>query len=417
MLELNQSKLARLSLALILIWGCNTDEARDDPVGPAPIILISMDGFRWDYVDRVETPNFDYLSATGVTATAMIPVFPSLTFPNHLSIITGRYPENHGIVHNRMWDPLFQEWYTIGAGSVPVADGKWYDAEPFWVTVEKAGLISAIYHWPGSEAEIMGYRPSHYHVFDPAVTNTTKVEKVLEWLDLPPSERPSFIAIYFNEANYYGHRLGVQGSAMDSVIQGLDEDIGQLLTGLEQRGIVDEVNIIVVADHGMVDLDEQRVIFLDDYITLQELEYYSLGPLSFISPPGSEVDTFYNALNNAHPNFKVYLKDALPGHLHYGDHRRIPAIVGIPDEGWYVLTRNYFQNNGLGSYVAAHGYDPLISSMQTIFLAAGPQFKQALTVPKFQNINLYELMAHILELQPAPNDGSLDSVRIMLANP
>lgn len=416
-MDRNHTKLAHLSLALLLTWGCDTEEAQDIVVDPAPIILISMDGFRWDYMDRVATPNLDYLAETGVTATAMIPVFPSLTFPNHLSIITGRYPENHGIIHNRMWDAVFQEWYTIGAGSAPVADGKWYEAEPFWVTVEKAGLIAAIYHWPGSEAEIMGYRPSHYYLFDPAVTNTTKVDKVLEWLDLPAAERPAFIAIYFNDANYYGHLLGVQGNALNSVIQGLDDDIGQLLAGLEQRGIVDKVNIIVVADHGMVDLDEQQVIFLDDYITLQNLEYYSLGPLSFISPPVSDVEAIYNALNNAHPNFDVYLKDALPAHLHYGNHRRIPAIVGIPDEGWYVLTRNYFQNFGLGGRLATHGYDPLISSMQAIFLAAGPHFKKGLTVPKFENIHIYELLTHILNLQAAPNDGSLDSVRVMLAVP
>ncbi len=416
-MQRNHTKVAQLSLALLLAWGCDTEEAQDIAVDPAPIILISMDGFRWDYLDRVATPNLDYLSEMGVTATAMIPVFPSLTFPNHLSIITGRYPENHGIVHNRMWDGVFQEWYTIGAGSAPVADGKWYEAEPFWVTVEKAGLIAAIYHWPGSEAEIMGYRPSHYYLFDPAVTNTTKVDKVLEWLDLPAAERPAFIAIYFNDANYYGHLLGVQGNALDSVIQGLDDDIGQLLAGLEQRGIVDGVNIIVVADHGMVDLDEQQVIFLDDYITLQNLEYYSLGPLSFISPPVSDVEAIYNALHNAHPNFNVYLKDALPAHHHYGNHRRIPAIVGIPDEGWYVLTRSYFQNFGLGGRLATHGYDPLISSMQAIFLAAGPHFKKGLTVPKFENIHIYELLTHILNLQAAPNDGSLDSVRVMLAVP
>ncbi len=409
------AQLFLFSVFLLVIWNCEPEEDPSLDLEPVPIILISMDGFRWDYMDRTDTPNMDYLAAQGVRAEAMIPVFPSVTFPNHLSIVTGCYPQNHGITYNRMWDPVFEEWYYIGEGAEPVQDGKWYEAEPFWVTVERVGLVSAIYHWPGSEAEIMGYRPSHYNIYDGSITNEIKVAQVLTWLELPEAERPSFIAIYFNEANYYGHRLGVQGTAMDTVIQGLDENIGQLLTGLEDRDLLDQVNIIIVADHGMTDLSEDKVIFIDDYISMQDLDYYSLTPVSMIAPIEGRLDSVYNALHNAHPNFKVYLKNETPAHLHYRDHRRIPPIVGIPDEGWSVLTHWYFDNYGLGSYVATHGYDPLLSSMQAIFLAAGPHFKQGITVPKFQNIHVYDLMAHILELGGAPNDGSLDSVRVMLA--
>jgi predicted AlkP superfamily pyrophosphatase or phosphodiesterase len=344
----------------------------------------------------------------------MIPVFPSLTFPNHLSIITGAWPQNHGITHNRMWDPVFEELYFIGEGAAPVQDGKWYEAEPIWVTVEKAGLVAAIYHWPGSEAEIMGYRPSHYNVYDGSISNETKVEQVLAWLDMPEAERPSFMAIYFNEANYYGHRLGVNAPAMDTVIQGLDDDIGLLLSGLEEHALLNEVNIIIVADHGMVDISEDRIIFIDDYISLQDLVFYGLNPISMLAPPEGRLDTVYQSLRGAHPNYSVYLKNELPEHLHYGDHRRIPPIVGIPDEGWTVTTHEYYDNNGFGTYKATHGYDPTLSSMQAIFLAAGPSFKAGITAPKFQNIHLYSLMAAILDLNGAPNDGSLDSVAFML---
>jgi len=155
------------------------EDDKSDDVQPAPIILISMDGFRWDYMDRTATPNMDFLAAEGVRAEALIPVYPSSTFPNHLSIITGCYPENHGIISNKMWDPVFEEWYYIGEGAAPVQDGKWYEAEPFWVAVEKSGMKSAIYHWPGSEAEIMGYRPDQYYVFDAIVTNEYKIDQVL----------------------------------------------------------------------------------------------------------------------------------------------------------------------------------------------------------------------------------------------
>jgi len=375
-----------------------------------------MDGFRWDYMDRTDTPNMDYLAAAGVRAEALIPVYPSTTFPNHLSIITGCYPENHGIVSNRMWDPLFEEWYYIGEGAEPVQDGRWYEAEPFWVTVEKAGLKSAIYHWPGSEAEIMGYRPSHYHVYDGSVTNEEKIDQVLDWLDLPSDERPEFIAFWVNEANYYGHRLGVEGAAMDSVIQGLDLDVGRLLTGLEQRDLLDRVNVIIVSDHGMVNLDEDRVLFLDDYISMQDLERYRFGPFAMLDPVEGMLDSVYSALHAAHPDFHVYRKEETPEHLHYRNHPRITQLVGIPDESWYVSTHHSFDNYGFGGYVATHGYDPYISSMQAIFLASGPHFQKGMTVPKFQNIQIYNLLTSILELDGAPNDGDLESVRDMLIN-
>ncbi len=401
---------------LVIIWSCDLfeDDTTSD-VSPAPIILISMDGFRWDYMDRTDTPNLDYLANEGVRAEAMIPVYPSYTFPNHLSIITGCYPVNHGIISNTMWDPVFEEWYYIGEGSEPVQDGKWYEAEPFWVTVEKAGFISAVFHWPASEAQIMGYRPTYYYVYDGSVTNEEKITQILEWLDLPGDQRPSFIATYFNEANYYGHRLGVQGVAMDTVIQGLDADIGLLLTGLEQKNLLDEVNIIIVADHGMVDYDENKVIFIDDYISLQDIERSRFGPATMFEPIAGKLDSVYSALHNAHPNYQVYRKEETPENLHYRNHRRIFPIIGLPDESWFVTTHDYFDNYGFGGgYAASHGYDPRISSMQALFLAAGPHFKKDLTVPKFQNIHVYNLMVEILELDGAPNDGRLDSVSVML---
>jgi ectonucleotide pyrophosphatase/phosphodiesterase family member 5 len=402
---------------LLTILSCTLfEDDNSDDIPPAPIILISMDGFRWDYMDRTDTPNMDYLAAEGVRAESLIPVFPSYTFPNHLSIITGCYPENHGIISNRMWDPVFEEWYYIGEGAEPVQDGRWYEAEPFWVTVERAGLKSATYHWPGSEAEIMGYRPSHYYVYDGSITNEEKIDQVLDWLDLPPDESPEFIAFWVGDANYYAHHFGVEGAAMDSVIQGLDHDVGRLLTGLEQRDILDEVNIIIVADHGMVNLDEDKVLFLDDYISMQDLERYSLGPVAMLDPIEGMLDSVYTALYGAHPDFQLYRKEETPEHLHYRNHRRIPPLVGIPDESWYVSTHYYFDNYGFNGYVAAHGYDPYISSMQAIFLASGPHFKKGITVPKFENIHIYNLLTSILELQGAPNDGDFELVRAMLVN-
>lgn len=405
-----------VSLVLLLfVFNCALFEDEHSEIYlPTPIILISMDGFRWDYIDRTETPNLDYVVSEGVHAEALIPVYPSTTFPNHLSIVTGCYPENHGIVSNRMWDPIFQEWYYIGEGAEPVQDGKWYEAEPIWVTAEKAGLTTAVYHWPGSETEIMGYHPSEYFIYDGSVTNEEKIEQVLLWLDQSENERPSFIATYFNEANYYGHRLGVSSIAIDSVIQGLDQNIGQLITGLEQRDLLNKVNIIIVSDHGMVDLDEEKIIFIDDYISLQNLERYRLGPAIMLDPVDGELESVYSALINAHPNLSIYKKEETPEHLHYRDHRRISSIIGIPDESWYVLTRSYYDNNGLGTYVATHGYDPTLYSMQGIFLAVGPDFQKGHSIPKFENIHIYNLLTNILGITGVENDGDFEEVKMMI---
>ena len=167
-----------------------------------------MDGFRWDYFDKTATPNFDEIIRGGSKAAALIPVFPTKTFPNHISIVTGKYPENHGIIANRMYDPVFNEYYYIGEGSKPVLDGKWYEAEPIWVTVEKAGLKSMTMFWPASEAEIMGYRPTEYFVYNGSIKHDDRINQVLKWLDYPANKRPTFISLYFSHTDSYGHRYG-----------------------------------------------------------------------------------------------------------------------------------------------------------------------------------------------------------------
>jgi len=262
----------------------------------------------------------------------------------------------------------------------------------------------------------MGFRPSQYYVYDESVTNEEKIEQVIDWLNQPSEERPMFIALYFNEANYYGHRLGPEGSPMDTVIQGLDQNIGQLITGLEELELLNKINIIIVADHGMVDLDEDKVAFLDDYIAIQDLERFHLGPVAMLDPVEGKLDSVYTPLLAANADFEVYKKEETPAHLHYRNHRRIPQLICIPDESGYVTTHYYHDNFGFGGYVATHGYDPSINSMQAVFLAAGPHFKKGITVPKFQNIHIYNLLVKILGVNGVDNDGNLDSVRAMLLN-
>jgi len=403
-----------LLLTGILLWfsGCEqSDENGDDRV---PVILLSLDGFRWDYIGRTETPNFDYLIEHGVVAESLIPVFPTFTFPNHLSIITGLYPENHGIISNTMYDSTFDAWYWIGEGSAAVTESRWYEGEPFWVTAEKQGLITATYFWPGSEAVINGEQPTYWYPYSGSVTNETIIDQILHWLDQPKEQRPSFITGYLNDANYWGHRLGPETSAMDTVIQGLDKDIGRLISGLTDRELIGQVNIIITSDHGMTSISRDRMIFLDDYISLADISVVNWSPVTAIVPnPGME-DSIYNALKGVNPHFSIYRKSETPEHWHYRNHRRITPLIGVAEEGWSVTTRAYYDTHPDAYMGGTHGYDPLVKSMQGTFIAFGPGFKSGLKVSSFQNIHLYELFSALLNVEPVPNDGSRDSIRDFL---
>ena len=408
-----------ISISIILctmMWKCNffQGDEENNQSEIYPLILISMDGFRWDYTERTDTPNFDFLIEKGVRAQSLMPVFPTSTFPNHLSVATGLYPENHGIVSNTMYDEVFDAWYTIGEGSESVPESRWYEGEPIWVTAEKQGKVTATYFWPGSEAEINGERPTYWYVYDPSTSNETIIDQLLAWLDLPEGERPVFMTAYFNDANYWGHNLGPDGVGMESVIQGLDLDLGRLIAGLTARDLLDKVNIIVTADHGMVEIDRDRMIFLDDYIDLEDVTMAGWSPVAGIIPNEGLEDSIYNSLVNVHPQLPVYKKGETPERLHYRNHRRITPIIGIADEGWSISTRDYYNNQPEAYTGGTHGYDLDFLSMHGLFLAYGPAFKDGLIVPSFQNIHIYELIANVLSIAPAVTDGSLDSVSAML---
>lgn len=400
----------------MLVFGLSLESCgrQEDTAPVSPVVLISMDGFRWDYRDRTDTPNLDYLVDHGVKAESMIPVFPSKTFPNHLTIVTGLYPENHGIVSNTMYDDVFDAWYRIGQGSESVKESRWYEGEPIWVTAEKQGETAATFFWPASEADIAGIRPTYWYTYDESIGNTERVQQVIRWLDLPRDERPVFITLYFSDTDTWGHRVGPQGLELDSVIHELDAAIGMLLDSLKARDSVDEVNMIVTSDHGMTATSDDRVIFLDDYINLEDVLMVEWSPLAMIRPNAGKEEAIYAQLYQAHPNMAVYRKEEVPERFHYRNHRRITPLVCLADEGWSISSRGYAETHPGAYDGGTHGYDNRLKSMHATFIASGPAFKDGLVVDSFENVHLYELMCHILNLDPADNDGSLDSVGMML---
>ncbi len=403
--------LGGVLLLAVVVWAA-LSRAPERPT----VILISIDGFRWDYIERTETPNLDRLSASGVRAERLVPVFPTLTFPNHYSMVTGLFPVNHGIVANTMYDPVFNASFRLSDREA-VEDGRWWEGEPIWVTAETQGQIAASFFWPGSEAEIKGHRPTYWKRFDETIPAPERVEQVLAWLDLEEDERPSFVTMYFEHVDDVNHDVDPESSPeIGAAIRKVDAFLGLLLGGLDARGITETIDIIVVSDHGITARTPDRAILLDDYIDLRTAGIIDWHPVAALRPEASEIDNVFNALHGAHPNLQVYRKGDTPDRYRYNDHRRIAPIIAIADEGWSITSRSYFDRNRKRFGFGSHGYDHELRSMGALFVASGPSFKSGLTVPPFQNIHLYELMCSVLGLDPAPNDGTLDAVRIMLAD-
>ncbi len=387
------------------------------------LLLISIDGFRWDFLDRARTPNLDRLIANGVRAERLIPVFPTKTFPNHYSIVTGLYPEHHGIVANTMYDPVLNARFRMSDRQA-VGDERWWGGEPIWVTAEKQGLLTAPFFWVGSEAPIRGVRPTYWQRFDDDFPNSDRVDQVLAWLDLPRERRPRLITLYFSDIDDAAHAYDPDGAPeVAAAVRQIDRTLGRLLHGLDERRLTDRVNLIVVSDHGMAALSPQRVILIDKYLDLEIANVVDWNPVLALWPAEDRVDEVYEALVDAHPHLRVFRRDEIPERLRYQQHRRIAPIIALADEGWWIGTRRGLQrvwspdDHDADRFPGGtHGYDPALESMGALFIASGPALRKGLVVPPFENIHLYNLMCEILALDPAPNDGDPAVIAPLLAD-
>ena len=382
------------------------------------IILISIDGFRWDYPEKAKTPNLDYLIKHGVRAKRLIPCFPTKTFPNHYSIVTGLYPEHHGIIANNMYDPQRKKYFKMSMRDA-VRDPAWWGGEPIWVTVEKQGLRTAPIFWPGSETKIKGVQPTYWQAYDGSISNADRVKQVLHWFDLPADKRPAFMTLYFSTIDDLGHKYGPEAKELVAGIAKIDSTVGLLLDGLKRKHLLSKTNILVVSDHGMAAISPDRVIYLDDYIDMKNVEVIDWNPVAGLNVKTSE-DKIYNRLKDANPHLTVYRKADMPARFHYDDNPRIPQIIAIADEGWSITShkaakRNHL-NGGNHHFMTGgnHGFDNRLTSMGATFIASGPAFEKGLIVEPFENIQLYNLMAAVLKIKPAANDGHFAVVKGML---
>jgi len=376
-----------------------------------PVILISFDGFRPDYIDQYNTPHIDLFIRDGVRAESMIPVYPTKTFPNHYSIVTGLYTENTGLIANTMYDEEFEAFYSL-ANRAAVQNARWYGGEPIWVTAEKQGKKAGILFWPGSEAPIKGQYARYWKVYDHEMDYKARVDTVIHWLTKPDTARVDFVAMYFDAVDSYGHSYGVGSDSVEYAVKLVDQKLGYLIDELKRVKIWPNVDIVITSDHGMTNSSADRVIFLDDIIDLNDVMITDWNPVAMIRSKEGKHEQVLEKLKAAQHHYRVYSKDELPDRFRMKNNPRVPDIVVEADLGYTITSNSQFKERGLSPGV--HGYDNQYPDMQAIFLAHGPSFKRNLFIPPFQNVHVYELLSSLLNIQAAPNDGSPDSLKHIL---
>ena len=367
------------------------------------LILISIDGWRWDYLSRFAPPALSALATRGVLAEGLIPSFPSKTFPNHYTMVTGLYPNRHGIVSNTMRDPVLPGLFSLANITVQ-EDTRWWGGVPLWTTAERQGQIAATMFWPGSDVEIAGARPTLWRRFAAKVSNNDRVDQILAWMQRPKAERPTFYTLYFEQIDVAGHNFGPDSPQMRPVVERIDEAMARLSAGLEALGVSARTNLVVVSDHGMAQIPPDHVIYVEDYVPLSSMDVTEWSPILSVAPRGGSVDDLYRALKGKHPAMTIFKSEDLPARYRLARHPRYPPIIGLADDGWEITTRERLarDTNGLGG---EHGFDPINQSMHGFFIATGPAFREGLKVPRFENVHVYELLCRVLGIRPEPNDG------------
>lgn len=393
-------KFFYIVIALGLFYGCKCPTNTDEPY----VIMLSMDGFRWDYTENVPTPNFDKIARLGVRAQSLIPSFPTKTFPNHYSIATGLYPDHHGIVLNSFYDEEMDRYYEIPDRKA-VEDGSFYGGEPFWVTAEKQGVISGSYFWVGSESEIGGYRPTYWKKYDNDFPYKQRVDSVISWLKKPEEVRPHLVLWYFDEPDHTGHDYGPLSPELEATIVELDFMLGYFLQQIEKLPNAESLNIIVTSDHGMGPVSNERKVAFEDHLNMDWIaELQGYNPNYNIKAAEGCIDSIYYALVDV-DGITTWKSAEVPPRLNYGTHHRIHDLVVVADSSWSIVVS---PENKVGK--GAHGYDNANSDMHTIFYAYGPAFKENYVAPSFNNVDIYPLICEILGLEYGEVDGKLENV-------
>jgi predicted AlkP superfamily pyrophosphatase or phosphodiesterase len=406
-----KTDIKRLFVLFLFLGPClgqhpvNAPSQQDKPY----VLLISLDGFRYDYAERDHATNLLALGQGGVRAKALIPSFPTTTFPNHYTIVTGLYPAHHGIVDNSFWDPDRQAGFK-SSNSASTTDGSWWGGTPLWVLAEQQGMRAASFFWPGSDADIQHTRPTYYYKYDGKIPNERRVAQVVEWLKLPKPERPHFITLYFSDVDHEGHTFGPNAPETRDAVRAVDAVLGKLFAEVRALGV--PLDIFVVSDHGMAavtgDVDISKLADLNGVETASnstDFKFYSSDP--------KRIDRLKAELGRD-PRIEVFRRAEIPERLHYSDNPRIGDLVALAIQ---PVVLHLAARPGQDEPKGMHGYDVArMPEMRGIFFAAGPDLKAGLTVEAFQNIHIYPLIAHILGLAaPSGIDGQFSVLASILS--
>jgi predicted AlkP superfamily pyrophosphatase or phosphodiesterase len=373
------------------------------------VILISADGFRYDLADKYHAANLLRLREEGVAATSMIPSYPSLTFPNHYTIVTGLYPSHHGLVDNGFYDEKRGARYGMSRKDA-VADSSWYGGTPLWVLAEKQKMLSASFYWVASESAIQGVRPTYYYVYNEKIDMPSRIRAVKEWLQLPEEKRPHFITFYFPEVDHAEHTYGPDSKEAEAAVHFVDESVGSLVSAVASTGL--PVNFIFVADHGMTTVDTLHTMRLPAAVdTAKFMVPFGDVLLHLYAKDKADVLPTYNALKKSAGDYDVYLAEEIPTRWNYSrqDDRygRIGDILLVPH-----LPR-VFSLSGKSTTPGKHGFDNALFDMHASFYAWGPAFKNHLHIPSFENVHIFPLVARLLGLDYA--EDSIDGRAGVLA--
>ncbi|WP_371281898.1 ectonucleotide pyrophosphatase/phosphodiesterase [Dokdonella sp.] len=398
-------------MLLLLPLACSGPGTRDsatEATRPTPLILISIDGFRAEFLDRGLTPTLNALADSGVRARYMRPSFPTLTFPNHYALITGLRPDRNGIVANIMEDGQIPDQRFAASNRQAIENARWWnDATPLWITAKRAGLHSGIMFWPGSEAPVQGSHPDFWSRYDEELEAVTRVDNVLGWLTLPIDQRPSLMTLYLDTIDKTGHHFGPDSVELNAELRIVDAMVRRLVDGLIERGLEHAVNLVIVSDHGMVATSPERVVILDEILPGEAARTISYGVLTGIAPNPGQTHKVEAILLGKHDHMQCWKKSELPARFHYGTHRRVPPILCLANHGWIIASRTWLARKDHFS-LGEHGYDNDDPDMRAIFIAHGPAFRSGVVLPPFDNVDVYPLLAYLLGLKAEPNDGNFD---------
>jgi predicted AlkP superfamily pyrophosphatase or phosphodiesterase len=407
MIQISRYSKFLLSLIFALIFlnltSCSSDKLE------APIIqseakpltvLISLDGFKPEYLNRNSSPNLNQLAENGAIAKGLISTFPSVTFPNHYSIVTGLYPDHHGIVNNTMFDSQIKEVFKLSSREAVTNPAWWSDAKPIWVSVIEQDKKASTLFWPGTETKINQIQPNDWLNYDHNMSSTARVDQLLTWLNRPNNSRADFATLYFSEVDSAGHSYGPNSKEVNQAVSNVDMAIGRFITGLKNIGLNQKTTFIIVADHGMSEVPKDNWLEISSVLKdIPGIKYEWTGPVAGINVEEKYVTNVLQSLNKI-SHMECWKKSEIPAKFHFGSHRRIPNVVCLA-ENHFVIT----DKKPLITYPGHHGFDPQVEDMHGLFIASGYQIKKA-QLGYFENIDVYPLMAKLLNIRPEKNDAS-----------